>query len=65
MTSAPLRPVRGDATVEEIAAVLAALDGALRASAPVAPSGYERWRQTRLTALQARGQARPATARAC
>ena len=46
--------VRGNATPEEVAAVLAALQRA-GAEAPVrAPDGYERWRRTRLTAI-ARG----------
>ena len=43
--------VRGNATPEEIAAVLAALQRA-GANAPVrAPDGYARWRRTRLAAL--------------
>jgi hypothetical protein len=44
--------VRGDATPDEIAAVLAAVDAALRERGrPPAESGYERWRRERLRAL--------------
>lgn len=47
--------VRGGATEEELAAVLAALQGAAIPSEPAGrPSGYERWRRTRLAALRVR-----------
>ena len=55
--SAPPAQVRGDATAEEIAAIVAALDAAVRVarpSMPPEPSGYARWRRTRLQALRAR-----------
>jgi hypothetical protein len=41
--------VRGNATAEELAAVLAVLAQAER---PVAPDAYQRWREIRLAALK-------------
>jgi hypothetical protein len=59
MTSAPSRAVQaGDlVTAEEIAAVVAALNAAVHGSltsSDADPSGYVRWRHTRLKALRAR-----------
>ncbi len=46
--------IRGEATAEELAAVLAAL----RERPVPAPDPYERWRATRLRVLRARPVAR-------
>ncbi|MGN6606205.1 MAG: acyl-CoA carboxylase epsilon subunit [Jatrophihabitans sp.] len=47
--------VRGAASAEEVAAVLAVLHGgAAGAARPAGVGGYERWRRTRLEALRRR-----------
>jgi hypothetical protein len=43
--------VRGDATAEEVVAVLAVLGRAVPAGVAAGPSGYELWRRGRLHAL--------------
>lgn len=46
--------IRGAASAEEIAALLAVLGGAQ----PVAPTGFEQWRRTRQAALKPRREGR-------
>ncbi len=49
--------VRGGATAEELAALLAVLR--VRSTLPRPPGDYERWRATRLAALRTGGGRRP------
>lgn len=54
--SVPAIRVRGDASAEELAALLAALRVLTQRDA-AAESGYQRWRAIRLGALRAEGAA--------